>query len=376
VIAVAGFETARMRAEPIGPEHRDGLIALLGDPRVGATLSGIADPDAVDAQICRMTARWERDGFGLYAFLDRDTGALVARGGPQRCHVAGRDDVEVGWTVVPERWNQGFATELGAASIEVAFGPLALPDVVSFTLPDNRASRRVMEKLGFAYERDTVYAGRPHVLYRLSASSARRVEVAGEAQRAAAARSHHAGLRQPLGRAVVEPRHRDDRRVARRQPEARAQPVRRAHVVHVDRLDADVRQQRERRRRADPAQPRRRDVEAAGVGRQAQRRAVVGGVHILARIAATASRGSPALRPRRPAARARPCARRARRRPRPSRARSSRDRARAGRPAPRGPPPAPPPSGSTSSTPAAPSALRRMNANVAGSSTMNEKYAR
>ena len=173
MIAVAGFETARMRAEPIGPEHRDGLIALLGDPRVGATLSGIADPDAVDAQICRMTARWERDGFGLYAFLDRDTGALVARGGPQRCHVAGRDDVEVGWTVVPERWNQGFATELGAASIEVAFGPLALPDVVSFTLPDNRASRRVMEKLGFAYERDTVYAGRPHVLYRLSASRAR-----------------------------------------------------------------------------------------------------------------------------------------------------------------------------------------------------------
>src|SRR5215208_2334256 len=76
VIAVGGFETARMRAEPIGPQHRDGLVALLGDPRVGATLSGIADPDAVDAQICRMTARWERDGFGLYAFLDRDTGAL------------------------------------------------------------------------------------------------------------------------------------------------------------------------------------------------------------------------------------------------------------------------------------------------------------
>jgi RimJ/RimL family protein N-acetyltransferase len=173
VIAVAGFDTARMRAEPIGPRHRDGLIALLGDARVGATLGGAAGPQAVDEQIERMGRDWAEHGFGLYAFLDRDTGALVARGGPHRCHVAGNDEVEIGWAVAPERWNQGLATELGAASVELAFGPLALPDVVSFTLPGNRASRRVMEKLGFAYERDTDYKGWPHVLYRLSASSAR-----------------------------------------------------------------------------------------------------------------------------------------------------------------------------------------------------------
>jgi len=49
-----------------------------------------------------------------------------------------------------------------------------LVDVVSFTLPDNLTSRRVMEKLGFTFERDTRHAGLPHVLYRrFSASSAR-----------------------------------------------------------------------------------------------------------------------------------------------------------------------------------------------------------
>jgi [ribosomal protein S5]-alanine N-acetyltransferase len=173
VIAVEGFETARLRAEPIGPAHREGLIALLGDGRVGATLGGVADPAAVDAQIAHHLAHWDEHGFGWYAFLDRATGALAARGGPGRTHVAGKDEVEIGWAVMPERWNQGIATELGAASIEVAFGPLALRDVVSFTLPENRASRRVMEKLGFVYERDTDYKGWHHVLYRLSASSAR-----------------------------------------------------------------------------------------------------------------------------------------------------------------------------------------------------------
>jgi ribosomal-protein-alanine N-acetyltransferase len=168
------LDTRRMRGEPIGPAHREGLIAMLGDPRVGATLGGVATPADVDGQIASMTAHWERHAFGWYAFHDRETGALVARGGPHVAHIAGRDEVEIGWTVVPERWGQGLATELGAASLEVAFGPLGLVDVVSFTLPANLASRRVMEKLAFTFERDALYAGLPHVLYRrFSTSSAR-----------------------------------------------------------------------------------------------------------------------------------------------------------------------------------------------------------
>ncbi len=173
MIAVEGFETARLRAEPIGPQHRHGLIALLGDERVGATLGGAADAQAVDAHVAALRAHWNEHGWGWYAFLDRETGALVARGGPKRKHIAGNDEVEIGWAVVPERWGQGIATELGAASIAIAFGPLELPDVVAFTLRHNFASRRVMEKLGLVYERDIDYKGLPQVLYRLRASDRR-----------------------------------------------------------------------------------------------------------------------------------------------------------------------------------------------------------
>ncbi len=162
-----------MRGEPVGPQHRDALIRLLGDERVGATLGGVATPDDVDAHIARMTRHWDERGFGWWAFSDRATGALVARGGPLATRVEGRDAVEIGWTVDPERWGQGLATELGAASIAHAFGPLGLTEVVSFTLVENRASRRVMEKLGFAYAGEIEHAGLPHVLYRLSAASAR-----------------------------------------------------------------------------------------------------------------------------------------------------------------------------------------------------------
>jgi ribosomal-protein-alanine N-acetyltransferase len=49
--------------------------------------------------------------------------------------------------------------------VELAFGPLGLDRLVAFTLPDNVASRRVMEKSGFIYERHIEHAGLPHVLY-------------------------------------------------------------------------------------------------------------------------------------------------------------------------------------------------------------------
>jgi len=172
-MSLSHLDTARMRGEPIGPQHRDGLLALLSDPRVGATLGGVATAADVDAMIARMATHWAAHGFGLFAFRDAATGELVARGGPHRMQLDGADEVEIGWTVAPERWNQGLATELGAASLGLAFGPLGLRDVISLTLHGNRASRRVMEKLGFAYERDTVHAGLPHVLYRASTSSAR-----------------------------------------------------------------------------------------------------------------------------------------------------------------------------------------------------------
>ena len=164
--------TPRLRLEPIGPEHHAGLLRLLSDARVGATLGGTRDAADVDAWIARDRERWERDGFGLWAALDPATGELLARGGLARTHVGGRDEVEVAWAVVPERWGEGLATELGVAALALA-GDLRIPSVVAFTLPHNAASRRVMAKLRFVHERDVLHAGEPHVLYRRELAPAR-----------------------------------------------------------------------------------------------------------------------------------------------------------------------------------------------------------
>jgi RimJ/RimL family protein N-acetyltransferase len=163
------FDTDRMTLERLRLEHAPEQMRLLLDPRVSATLWARAErpteADVLDGLKAKVD-HWERHGFGMWLARDRDTGEMVGRGGLQYTYTAGLNDIEAGWAVVPERWGQGLATELAHACVEVGFAQLSLLEIVAFTLPDNVASRRVMEKAGFVYERGIVHAGLPHVLYR------------------------------------------------------------------------------------------------------------------------------------------------------------------------------------------------------------------
>lgn len=155
-----------MRGERLGPEHQAVMERIFADPRVGATMGGVWTADQVAEQLGSAAAAWERDGFGYWMFYEAATGEPVARGGLGPALFDGRPEVEVGWAVVPERWGEGLATELGAAALEVA-SDVGLDDIVAFTLPHNAASRRVMEKLGFGYEKTAPYKTYgDHVLYR------------------------------------------------------------------------------------------------------------------------------------------------------------------------------------------------------------------
>ena len=139
---------------------------MFGDPRIGATMGGVRTPQQVTDELALAAEEWDRNGFGYWMFFDAATGEPVARGGLSRTEFDGEPEIEIGWTVVPERWREGLATELGAAALEVA-AALGLDNIVAFTLPHNTASRRVMEKLGFVYEKTAPYKVHgDHVLYR------------------------------------------------------------------------------------------------------------------------------------------------------------------------------------------------------------------
>jgi ribosomal-protein-alanine N-acetyltransferase len=149
----------------------DDLIRMYSDPEVMATLGGVRLPGWTARYLEKQIAHWEQHGFGFWTVRDPQTGQFAGRGGLRHATIEGQIEIEVGYGLTREFWGRGWATELARASVRVGFEELHRSDLICFTLPTNGASRRVMEKAGFRYERDIIYADLPHVLCRLTSSA-------------------------------------------------------------------------------------------------------------------------------------------------------------------------------------------------------------
>ncbi len=94
---------------------------------------------------------YRRYGFGLYLVESRGSGESMGICGLIKRETL--DDVDVGFAFVPEYWSQGFALEATAAVLDHARDTLGLKRVVAVVSPGNKASIKLLEKLGMKFER-------------------------------------------------------------------------------------------------------------------------------------------------------------------------------------------------------------------------------
>jgi [ribosomal protein S5]-alanine N-acetyltransferase len=160
-------ETERLIGRRIEPGDFDLLCQLLQYPQVAATLGGVRSDEEVREFLAAHLGHWERLGFGRWMWHSKADGRFVGRAGLYTQNLDGRDEVEVGYALLPEFWGQGLATEMARMSLDIGFSQIGLPEIISFTMPTNLASRRVMEKCGLVFERALNWKDVPHVLYRL-----------------------------------------------------------------------------------------------------------------------------------------------------------------------------------------------------------------
>jgi RimJ/RimL family protein N-acetyltransferase len=160
---------------------RQPFHALNADPRVMEFYPATLTAEQTDAMIIRIQNHIERHAFGLYAVELRESGAFIGYVG---LNTPSFDEhfmpaVEIGWRIAFDFWGRGLATEGARAVVQYAFQTLKLPGLVSFAVPANQRSRRVMDKLGMIHdpagdfghpELPVGHSLRRHVLYRLNAS--------------------------------------------------------------------------------------------------------------------------------------------------------------------------------------------------------------
>jgi len=171
--------TERLRLRRWRASDRAVFAAMSCDPVVMEHFPSLLSRVESDKMVERMEREFEERGYGLWAVERGDTEEFIGYTGLHQVafEASFTPAVEIGWRLTQGSWGHGFASEAARRALAFAFEDLALPEVVSFTLPANTRSQAVMRRIGMV--RDT--AGdfdhpnlldndrlRWHILHRLS----------------------------------------------------------------------------------------------------------------------------------------------------------------------------------------------------------------
>lgn len=169
------LETPRLLLRPLAADDEDDLLALDSDAEVMRYVgspAGVKSP-AETRERARLRIREEQHGdyepLGFWRIEGRSDGAFHGVGA--LIQMPDSDDVEVAYRLARSAWGQGIATEAAGALVAHALGPLGLPRVVAVTYPENQASQRVLDKLGFERRGIREYKGVQATYHVLTASA-------------------------------------------------------------------------------------------------------------------------------------------------------------------------------------------------------------
>ncbi|WP_454333669.1 GNAT family N-acetyltransferase [Streptomyces glaucescens] len=170
------LRTERLLLRSWRDSDRDPWFALNTDPEVRRYLPGMPTRERTDRGVTEFQADLDARGWGFWAVEVRGTGEFIGLAGLDPVEEGQPfTGVEAGWRLARSAWGHGYATEAARAVLDFGFAELDLPEILAITVPANRRSRAVMERLGMTcdpaddFDDPNVPEGplRRSVLYRL-----------------------------------------------------------------------------------------------------------------------------------------------------------------------------------------------------------------
>ncbi|GAB4522292.1 MAG: GNAT family N-acetyltransferase [Amphiplicatus sp.] len=151
------LETNRLMLRPLAPEDADAYCAMMADPDFARFLTPDGAPQdraAAWRGFATLIGHWTIRGYGMFAVIEKDTGAVVGRVGPWMPE--GWPGLEAGWGIAPGRWGRGYAPEAAIAAIRWTFERFPeLDRIISLIDPRNENSQAVARKIGEANTGET-----------------------------------------------------------------------------------------------------------------------------------------------------------------------------------------------------------------------------
>jgi RimJ/RimL family protein N-acetyltransferase len=154
-------ETERLILRNWRDADRPAYLATCNTEAVTAHLNGPASEEEIDAAFDRIAKSQADRGFSFWAIDRKSDGVLLGYCGLRICDDLERPvhgEIEIGWRLREDAWGQGYAREAAEAALGWAWNNLDTDRVVSFTVPANEPSWRLMERLGMVRRADLDFA--------------------------------------------------------------------------------------------------------------------------------------------------------------------------------------------------------------------------
>ena len=149
VLQIDGFTMRPFQASDL-----DSLAAIWADPEVTRFLPSRGVPvsrENAEKSLRAFINHWQQRGYGIWAIVESNASPMVGYCGLR--YLDELSEVEVLYGLAKAYWGRGIATQAAKAAIAYGFNVVHLGKLIALALPENLASRRVIEKAGLQYEK-------------------------------------------------------------------------------------------------------------------------------------------------------------------------------------------------------------------------------
>lgn len=165
-----GLETERLIFREIRETDYQWWLPFFKDP--STSVHWVEEKENPETQCTqwyeKQFGRYKSNRGGMNALVEKQSGKLIGHCGLLVQTVDGNRELEIGYSLLPEFWNQGYASEAAKLCRDVAFQNSYSDSLISIISVTNVPSENVARKNAMKIEKSTVYNGNKVNIFRIT----------------------------------------------------------------------------------------------------------------------------------------------------------------------------------------------------------------
>lgn len=168
-LLLEGEESNRLIFRKVAKTDFDSWLPFHQDPLSSIHFAGeVFEPEvACQNWFTKVFNRYENNLGGLNALISKDSGNLIGMCGLLIQTVDDIQELEIGYSILPEYWSQGYASEAAKKCKAYAFKHKLAESIISIIHIDNIGSQKVALNNGMHLDKTTTYKGIPVHIFRI-----------------------------------------------------------------------------------------------------------------------------------------------------------------------------------------------------------------